>query len=101
MCILPRESGMRLLRCNCVAGSLRYTSIPRSPTPCCKHKNHIPFHGRRAKCTPRFHTPCRLPAEQGEGIEEWFEVVYSKNAMVLYLRDEVKLRFIPYYFLLE
>jgi len=45
-------------------------SIPRSPTPCCKRKNHIPFHGRRAKCKPRFHTPCRLSAEQGEGIEE-------------------------------
>jgi len=32
--ILSRKTTDWLLRFSCVAGSLRYTSIPRSPTPC-------------------------------------------------------------------
>jgi len=43
--ILSREAGMRLLRCNCVAGSLRYTNMPRLPAVCCKRIQlpHLPY----------------------------------------------------------
>jgi len=87
VCILSREAGMRLLRCSCVAGSLRYTKYTSLADALLQsQKSHTVSREKNKMHTTVSHASSAFSRTRRGNCGKAFEVVSSACVMMLYSR---------------